>query len=306
MRLVFLGYGQLGATMLRGLARHHEVALVLTHDCDFTGLGEPDVEVAAAELGLPVVRSPRAAEPDVHARVREAAPEVIVSTNWRTTVPPEVLHIPRLGALNVHDALLPRYAGFGAVNWAIRNGENQTGLTVHYMDEKLDTGPVVVRSLVPIHPDDTAGQVLARLTARYVPACLEALERVEQGDRGETQDRLDGSFYHRIRLPDTRIDWRDGTPRLHDLVRGQSDPFLNAWTTHQGLRLFVKAATPPERAYCGTPGRIIAQAEGGIAVACGHTPEPDARGLILLQVQTEGGPPVRAVDYFVRCGGYLH
>jgi methionyl-tRNA formyltransferase len=304
MRIVFMGYGELGANVLRGLAPHHEVMLVLTHEAHFTGLGEADVDDAAADLGLPVLHSPRAAEPGVHARVRAAGPDVIVSTNWRTTVPPEVLCIPRLGALNVHDALLPRYAGFGAVNWAIRNGEHETGLTVHFMDEKLDTGPVVTRSTVAIGPDDTAGQVLARLKASYVPTLLGALDQVSGGSRGEPQGP-DGSFYHRIRLTDTRIDWRDGTQRLHDLVRGQSDPFVNAWTTHDGLRLFIKAAAPPERAWCGTPGRIIAHAEGGVAVACGRTPDEDSRGLILLQVQTEGGPAVRAVDYFVRGSGYL-
>ncbi|MGZ4665337.1 MAG: hypothetical protein ACXV5Q_09920 [Frankiaceae bacterium] len=88
-------------------------------------------------------------------------------------------------------------------------------------------------------------------------------------------------------------------------MRGQSDPFLNAWTIHEGQRLFVKVARPPQRAYCGTPGRIVRAAEDGIAVACGRRGDPDARGLILLQVCTEDGPPVRAVDYFTEARGYL-
>jgi methionyl-tRNA formyltransferase len=205
----------------------------------------------------------------------------------------------------VHDALLPDYAGFGAVNWAIRNGETDTGLTVHFMDEELDTGPIVTRAIVKIGPHDTAGQVLESLIAEYLPVTLRALEMVERGHRGEHQTPADGSFYHRIGLDDTRIDWSLGSTTLYNLVRGQSDPFVNAWARHDGHRLFIKAAAVPDRAYGGTPGRIVKAAEGGITVACGSPADPDARGLVLLQVQTEQGPPVRAIDYFLKVRGYL-
>ncbi|PZG02550.1 methionyl-tRNA formyltransferase [Micromonospora deserti] len=306
MRVVFLGYGQLGATVLRGIAPHHEVLLVLTHRAEFSGLGEPDVERTAAELGLPVRFSATAGEPELHDELRRLAPEVIVSTNWRTRVPVEVLRIPEGGAINTHDALLPAYAGFGAVNWAIRNGEEETGLTVHYMAEELDTGPVIARARVKIGPHDTAGYVLERLLDEYVPVTLHALDRVRQGDRGEPQATTGASFYHRIGVADTRIDWRDKASVIYNLIRGQSDPFVNAWTTHRGLRLWVKAATRPPRAYGGTPGRIVKAEYGGVAVACGTHADGDDRGVVLLQVATETGPPVRAVDYFTTFGEYVH
>ncbi|MBB4701455.1 methionyl-tRNA formyltransferase [Sphaerisporangium siamense] len=305
MRILFMGYGELGANMLGGLVKRHEVVTVLTHVAEFGGLGEPDVEQLAGKLGIPLVFSATAAEPDLWRRAEELAPDVIVSTNWRTRAPIELLRIPRLGSLNVHDALLPEYAGFGSVNWSIRDGRTEIGLTVHFMDAELDTGPVVTRALVPIGPHDTAGAVLSKLLDEYVPVTLRALELVESGHRGERQPATGGTFYHRIGVEDTRIDWRDGTTQVYNLVRGQSDPFLNAWTTHNGGRLYVKVARPPERGYCGTPGRVVRAAEGGVAVACGRRGDPDARGLILLQVATEDGPPVRAVDYFTKMGGYL-
>jgi methionyl-tRNA formyltransferase len=304
MRLIFMGYGFLGANVLRALARHHDVALVVTHETAFSGLDEPDVERTAARLGIPVEISSRADQPELHARMEAIGADAITSTNWRTTVPPEVLRIPRLGILNVHDALLPRYAGFGAVNWAIRNGECRTGLTAHLMDEQLDTGPVITRAEIPITAHDDAGQVLDRLLAEYVPVTLQALSMLEAGHAAEPQSGA-ASFYHRIGLEDTRIDWTCGTTELYNLVRGQADPFINAWTEHLGQRLYVKAAAIPERAYRGTPGRIVKAADGGVAVACGGPRHPDGQGLILLQVQTEDGPPVRAVDYFLTFGGYL-
>ncbi|MEV6980947.1 methionyl-tRNA formyltransferase [Sphaerisporangium sp. NPDC051017] len=305
MRVLFMGYGELGANMLGGLVRRHDVVTVLTHVAEFGGLGEPDVEQFAGKLGIPLIYSSTAAEPELWQKVEELAPDVIVSTNWRTRAPIELLRVPRLGALNVHDALLPEYAGFGSVNWSIRDGRTEIGLTVHFMDAELDTGPVVARALVPIGPHDTAGMVLQKLMSEYVPVTLRALDLVGAGHTGEPQPTTGGTFYHKIGLEDTRIDWRDSTTEVYNLVRGQSDPFINAWTTHNGARLFVKVARPPERGYCGTPGRIIRAAEDGVAVACGRRGDPDARGLILLQVKTEDGPPVRAVDYFRKVRGYL-
>jgi methionyl-tRNA formyltransferase len=305
MRVVFLGYGELGANVLRGIADHHEVLMVLTHPSHFARLCEPDLERVAADLALPLAFSTKASEPGLHQRIRDVCPQVIVSTNWRTTVPPDVLCIPPLGAVNVHDALLPYYAGFGAVNWAIRNGEDVTGLTVHYMDEKLDTGPVIERSVVKIGPQDTAAHVLERLLAEYVPVTLRALELVERGFRGEPQVPGAGSFYHRIRTEDTRIDWRESATDIYNLIRGQSDPFVNAWTMYEGARLWVKSAKLPNRSYGGTPGRIVRSEEGGVVVASGRPADRDDRGVLLMEVATQGGSAVPAADLFTTFGGYL-
>jgi methionyl-tRNA formyltransferase len=305
LRVAFLGYGQLGATVLRGLHQHHHVALVVTHRPEFSGMAEPDVVEAALDLGVDVTLSSHAREPELHRRLRDLDADVIVSTNWRTPVPKDVLCVPRLGAVNIHDALLPRYAGLGAVNWAIRNGDRTTGLTAHLMDEELDTGPVITQTRVEIGPHDTAADVLERLLSQYVPVALRALELLELGHRGTPQALEEGTFYHRIGLEDTRIQWLESTTSVYNLVRAQVDPFLNSWTTYRGQRLFVKSATPPTRAYCGTPGRIVKVAEGGIAVACGQPGATDSRGIILRCVQVEGQEPVQAIDLFRRFGDYL-
>jgi methionyl-tRNA formyltransferase len=305
VKVAFLGYGEIGTTVLGGVASRHHVGMVVTHESGFTGLETNGVLAMAEERGLPVVSARNAGEPQVLAALREFAPEVLVSANWRTTVPESALEIPSLYPLNVHDALLPAYAGFGSVNWAIRNGDTEIGLTVHVMEAELDTGPVVCQVVVPIGPEDTAGDVYRNLLAEYPGAVLKALELVGEGATPTKQSTEGATFYHRITLADTRIDWALPTERLLNLVRAQSDPFLNAWFTAGDRRVFVKRAVAPLRDYRGTPGRVLRHAEGGVAVACGPSWESGSRGLILLEVQPEGQQPLPASEYFRKPGAQL-
>ncbi|WP_158841570.1 methionyl-tRNA formyltransferase [Saccharothrix deserti] len=302
MKLVFFGYGELGAVGVDSLVEPHVVALVLTHRTEFTGLGEPHVAELVEKHGLPVHISSNAREPEIRQLLRDADADAIVSTNWRTRLPGDLLGMAKLGALNVHDALLPSYSGFGAVNWAIRNGETEAGVTVHLMEEELDTGPAVVQHRVPIGPHDTALQVYEAVTAQYVPATLAALEKLAAGDRGTPQDPTRRTFYHRIGEDDTMIDWSQSTARIYNLIRGQSDPYINAWTTFDGRKVAVKSAALPDGGYCGTPGKVVRQAQGGVAVVCGQTGSPDALGIILLEVQVEGDEPRPATEVFKKMG----
>ncbi|MEU1671092.1 formyltransferase family protein [Streptomyces roseifaciens] len=183
MRIVFLGYGEIGATVLGRLAERHEVTMVVTHEPAYAGLREQHVVTLAEKLGLPFRFARRADEPQVLPVLREAAPEVLLSANWRTRLPESVLNIPTRYPVNVHDALLPAYAGFGSVNWSIRNGESRIGLTVHVMERELDTGPVLHTVEVPIGEDETAGSVYAALLREYPDAVLTALDRIAQDVR---------------------------------------------------------------------------------------------------------------------------
>ncbi|MEU7477112.1 methionyl-tRNA formyltransferase [Lentzea sp. NPDC042327] len=299
MRIVFFGYGELGAVVLSALVEHHDVVLVLTHRTEFTGLGEPHVADLVEQHGLRSVISSNGREPELPAQLRELGADAIVSTNWRTRLPGELLTTSRLGALNVHDALLPKFSGFGAVNWAVREHESETGVTVHLMEPELDTGPVVVQRVVPIGDHDTATEVYEQVTAQYVPATLEALQKLAAGDRGTAQDASKRTFWHRITEDDTRIDWTRSTREIYDLVRGQSDPYVNAWTMLDGRKVAVKRAAPPSMGFCGTPGRVVRQADGGVAVVTG------TEGIILLEVQVDGEEARPAAEVFKKMGGRL-
>ncbi len=296
MKAVFFGYGEIGATVLGPLAARHEVSAVVTHRPEFGGLGAGHVAAIAHQLGLrTLIADDLADAPEVVQALRTLAPEVLVSANWRTRVPEDVLAIPSLCPLNIHDALLPDYAGFGSVNWSIRNGETAIGLTVHVMERDLDTGPIVHTVTVPIASQDTATVVYSALLKEYPHAVLTALDRVAAGVTPVPQ-RAGGSFYHRITEADTRIDWTQPTTRILDLVRAQSDPFVNAWCLLDGGKLYIKTATFPARTYRGTPGRVVAHVGGGVAVVCGHSWSPDAHGVVLLEVARPGEPAGPATD----------
>lgn len=300
-----MGYGSLGAVVLSALVKDHDVAVVLTHPTQFRGLDDHAVLRVAEAAELPLMTGTSGAEPAILAAVGACRADAIVSTNWRTTAPMDLLDLAKLGALNVHDALLPKYSGFGAVNWAIRNGEDRTGVTVHMMEAELDSGPVIAQTVVPIHDEDTATAVTERVTDQYVPTILLALRRLENGDRGQPQDVAQRTFYHKIGLEDVEIDWRAGTRSVYNLIRSQSDPFINAWSWFENRRLRIKSARLPETTYCGTPGRLLRRAEGGVAIACGPVGKAESRGLILDRVETDDDCSVLAGDFFAKMGGYL-
>jgi methionyl-tRNA formyltransferase len=293
--------------VLGPLIRHHDVVAVLTHPAGFTDLDGTQVESMARQAQIPVLLATATFDRDLIDRLATCDADVLVSTNWRTRLPAPVLTVARYGAINVHDALLPRYAGFGAVNWAIRDGCDHTGLTVHVMEEELDTGPILLQTRIDIGPCDTATIAYQRLVAQYGPAVLAALDRLARGERGTPQDPAGASFGHRITIADTRIDWTWPTTAIVDLVRAQSPPFVNAWCRDAAERLRVTRAGAPRRAARGTPGRVVTAAEGGVLVACGRPGESDARGVLLLEVAPDGGSAIPAAEYLgpVRGARYL-
>jgi methionyl-tRNA formyltransferase len=278
----------------------------VTHEPSFGGLDEDHVASLSSWLELPTLYARNAGEDHVIRAIKDCEPEVLVSANWRTTVPEPVLEIPSRYPVNIHDALLPGYAGFGSVNWAIRNGETRIGLTVHVMEAELDTGPVLHTVVVPIDAEDTAGIVYARLLREYPGGVLTALGLIADGIRPVPQPTVGASFYHRITEADNKIDWSLPTTLLVNLIRAQSDPFRNAWCTVNGEKLYVKRAKRPVRSYRGTPGRVVRHAEGGVAVVCGPSWEADSNGIILLEIQREGHRSQPAAQYFTKLGIQLH
>lgn len=307
MKVIFAGYGELGMAVLEPLLQRHEVVAVLTHPEGFTGLEGSHVQNLGQRSGVPVFLASTGRENGLADTLSDLSADVLVSTNWRTRMPPELLKVSQAGAVNVHDALLPSYAGFGAVNWAIRDGQDHTGLTVHFMSEELDAGPVILQTRLDIGDSEDATSVTERLTAQYGDALLKALQLVGDGYQGNEQDMSQAWFGHRITVQDTQIDWTWPTRHIVNLVRAQSVPFVNAWCLYQGERLFATCAVAPQRAVRGAPGRIVANAEDGVIVGCGEPGNPQARGVVLTQVRPDGGDPIGAADFFgpVRGARYL-
>ncbi|MCP9489467.1 MAG: methionyl-tRNA formyltransferase [Solirubrobacteraceae bacterium MAG38_C4-C5] len=310
MNVVLFAYQTWGHRVLQALTEsRHEVVLVATHppgDDAYETIWTDSVQRLAEQHGLPVLVK---ALPDdeTAARVRDAGADVMVACNWRTWIPPEIFAAPRLGTLNVHDSLLPAYAGFAPLNWAVINGEPEVGITAHVMDERLDRGAIILQPRVTVEPDDTIGDLFAKTLMLFGPTTVAALDHMEHGT-GERrpQDPAQATFFHKRAEEDSRIDWIWPAQDIANLVRAQADPYPNAFSFHGAARLQIRSASVSPTRAGGTPGRIFARQGDGVIIVCG----PDARrgrnhGLVIEQLRTEDGEELAAGDYFKRLGGYL-
>ncbi|MCW6009242.1 methionyl-tRNA formyltransferase [Micromonospora sp. CPCC 205371] len=309
MRVVMFGYQTWGHRTLQALLdSEHEVALVVTHppsEHAYEKIWDDSVAELAEKHGVPVLI--RSRPDDLVEPLRAVDPDIIVATNWRTWIPPEVFTLPRLGTLNVHDSLLPAYAGFSPLIWALINGEPEVGVTAHMMDEVLDAGDIVIQRAVPVGPTDTTTDLFYRTLELFGPITTDALALIATGRTDWVkQDRSKASFFHKRSIEDSRVDWTWPAEEIERLVRAQSDPYPNAFTYHRGERLRVVSAAVSEGRYGGTPGRIFIREGDGVVIVGGA----DARrgrnpGLVLRRVRTEDGTEYAATDYFRTMGGYL-
>ncbi|MEU5320811.1 formyltransferase family protein [Streptomyces sp. NPDC021056] len=310
MRVVMFGYQTWGHRTLQALlASEHDVVLVVTHpksEHAYEKIWSDSVADLAEEHGVPVVIRNRP-DDELFERLKEADPDIIVANNWRTWIPPHIFGLPRHGTLNVHDSLLPKYAGFSPLIWALINGEPEVGVTAHMMDAELDAGDIVRQESVAVEPTDTATDLFHKTVALIAPVTIGALDLIAAGQTEFTpQDRSQASFFHKRSIEDSRIDWTWPAEDLQRLIRAQSEPYPSTFTFHKGKRLEVLAAVVSEGLYGGTPGRIFYREGDGVVIVAGA----DARtgrnhGLAITRVRTEDGRELGATEYFTSMGGYL-
>ncbi|MEO3860235.1 methionyl-tRNA formyltransferase [Acrocarpospora sp. B8E8] len=309
MRVVMFGYQTWGHRTLQALLdSRHEVVLAVTHprsEHAYEKIWDDSVADLAAESGVPALLRNRPT--DLADVIRELAPDLIVANNWRTWLPPEIFDLPVHGTLNVHDSLLPAYAGFSPLIWALINGEKEVGVTAHRMNAELDAGDILVQRAVPVGPGDTATDLFFRTVDLIAPIVHDALELIDSGNAEWTpQDRSAASFFHKRAVEDSRIDWTWPAEDLERLIRAQSDPYPNAYTFCRGERLRIVSAAVSQARYGGTPGRIFIREGDGVVIVAGV----DARngrspGLLVKRVRTDDGTEHAAIDYFKTMGGYL-
>ncbi|MFJ4969947.1 methionyl-tRNA formyltransferase [Streptomyces sp. NPDC088755] len=310
MRVVMFGYQTWGHRTLQALLdSEHDVVTVVTHprsEHAYEKIWSDSVADLAEKHGIPVIIRNRP-DDELVERLKEVAPDIIVANNWRTWMPPEIYNLPVHGTLNIHDSLLPAYAGFSPLIWALINGEPEVGVTAHLMDEELDAGDIVVQRSVAVGPADTATDLFHRTVDLITPVTTEALDLIASGRTEFTrQDRSKASFFHKRAEEDIRIDWTWPAEALERLIRAQSAPYPSAFTFHKGQRLEVVSAVVSEGRYGGTPGRIFYREGDGVVIVAGA----DARtgrnhGLAITRVRTGDGRELPATEYFTSMGGYL-
>ncbi|MFF0814747.1 methionyl-tRNA formyltransferase [Rhodococcus sp. NPDC003318] len=310
MKVATLGYQTWGHRTLQALVDStHEVVLAVTHpksDHAYEKMWADSVADLAAAHEIPVHI---ATKPDeaFRAALADAQPDIIVANNWRTWLPQEVFGRPKYGTLNIHDSLLPKYTGFSPLIWALINGESEVGVTAHLMDEELDAGDIVLQRATPVGPKDTVTDLFHRTVDMIGPITVDALALIESGRTDWTpQDRSQATFFHKRAPEDSRIDWTWPAEVIERLVRAQSDPYPNAFTTFKGQRIRVLASSVSTGHYGGTPGRVFIHEGDGMVIVAG----PDAwsgrnHGLSIERVRLDDGTEMTGREFFPHGGGYL-
>ena len=274
---VVFGYHNVGARCLRVLLAHGvRVPLVVTHvDDPRENVWFERVAHVADDYGLTWIAPDDANVSDVVARIRSLRPDFLFSFYYRRMLAPSLLATPRLGALNMHGSLLPKYRGRAPVNWAVLHGERQTGATLHYMADKPDAGDIVAQHSVPILPDDTAKDVFDKVTVAAEIALDAALPALMAGTAPRIAQNLAAGSYFGGRGPeDGRIDWSRSAATIHNLVRAVAPPYPGALTTIRGVPVRILStrvqdaqAPPATPTLVSHDGSIVAHCGGGGTLA---------------------------------------
>lgn len=310
MRIIFFGYQSWGHICLKSLIENnYEIPLIVTHPQSshpYEKIWSESVIDLAKQNKIEVwERRDVVRKKDID-YLKKLNADLFVLSNWRKLMKPNVFSIPKLGTINIHDSLLPEYAGFAPINWAIANGETKTGVTVHFVDYGIDTGDIILQKVIPIGSQETATDILQKVLPSCSKLMLEAIGLIERGEAPRIkQDLTKRTFYHKRGLKESSIDWNKSNLEIYNLIRAQSDPYPNVFTKSQGKILKIKKASLSKDIYNGTPGRIFAKKEKGVVVICGETRESNNQGLVIEVVQEENRKPMPANDYFKSLSIYL-
>lgn len=295
LRTVFLGTPELARTILSRLVTSPDVMIVAVATQPDRPVGRglqvtaTPVRQEAEHLGLPVLQPKSARDPDFLATLRELAPDLIVVAAYGQILPQALLDVPRLGCLNIHTSLLPRWRGAAPIQWALASGDRETGVTLMRMEAGLDTGPMVAKVRTPITDTDTGQTLHDRLALLGAQLLVESIRAYAEGHLPPQPQPAEGVTYARkITRDDGRLDWTQPAEVLWHRLRAFT-PWPGAYCFVPGnpkpKLLKVHVATPatvPLRTPV-TPGTVIASGADGITVACG------SGALHLTEVQPEGG-----------------
>ncbi len=286
MRVVFMGTPAFSVPVLEALHARHEVVRAYSQPPRPAGRGKKDrpspVQERAEALGIPVRHPVRLRDAADQADFAALNADVAVVVAYGLILPKPILDAPRLGCLNIHASLLPRWRGAAPIHRAIMAGDAATGVCIMQMDEGLDTGPVLLRREVPIGPQETTAELHDRLSLLGAEAILEALDRLPDLT-AEPQADLGVTYAAKIDKAEARVDWTRPAAEVDRQIRGLS-PFPGAWADVQGER--VKLLKSRLAVGQGAPGKVL----DGFTIACG------TGAVEVLEAQREGKRPMAAGD----------
>ena len=298
MRILFMGTPEFAVASLRRLVEDgHEICGVFTQPDKPKNRGHKlmfsPVKEYALTQNLPVYQPLKMRDGEAEALVKQLAPELIVVAAYGKILPEEILNTPPYGSINVHSSLLPKYRGAAPINWAILDGEAETGVSIMYMAKELDAGDVILQKTTPIGEQEDAQTLTARLAELGAQALSEAVEALRNGTAGRTpQDASQQAYASMLSRDMSPIDWNRTARQINCQVRGLIPwPCATAELAGQRFKIYE---TVLGRETDAAPGTILSAGKQGIEVACG-----DGRSLYLTQLQAEGGKRMAAAAYLL-------
>jgi len=295
MRIVFAGTPEFAAEHLKALIDSpYEVVAVYTQPDRPAGRGQKLMPSAVKQLavdnGIQVLQPPTLRNADAQAELAALKPDLMVVVAYGLILPQAVLDIPRLGCINSHASLLPRWRGAAPIQRAVEAGDNESGVTVMRMEAGLDTGPMLLKVSTPISATDTGGTLHDRLAEMGPPAVLEAVAGLAAGTlQGEVQDDSLATYAHKLNKDEARLDWSRPAVELERLIRA-FNPWPICHSTLNGEAVKVLAASLSTGS--GAPGEILGASKDGLIVACGE------QALCLTRLQLPGGKALNFSDLF--------
>ncbi|QEY34034.1 methionyl-tRNA formyltransferase [Caproiciproducens galactitolivorans] len=294
MRIIFMGTPDFAVPCLQSIIEKHTVCAVFTQPDKPKGRGyaltPPPVKVLSQEKNIPVYQPKTLRTEEAAQLIRDLHPDAIVVVAYGKILPKEILAVPPYGCINVHASLLPKYRGAAPIQWAVINGEKETGVTTMYMAEGLDTGDMLLKEKIEIGSEETAGELHDRLSQLGAELIIKTLEGIEKGAIQRIPQGDSETCYASMLTKElSHIDWNKPAQEIHNLVRGLS-PWPVADTTFHGKLLKIYK-TKIVDGYSGEAGHPV-NANGVFIVCCGGN-----TALELLEVQYEGKKRMSGKDF---------
>ena len=298
MRIVFMGTPDFAVPSLEALvAAGHEVCGVFCQPDKPVGrhqnkLQPPAVKVCAQSHDIPVFQPTKLRDGTALAQLQELNPELIVVAAYGRILPDDILALPPKGCINVHSSLLPKYRGAAPINWAVINGEKETGVTIMHMATELDAGDIIDQVKTPIAPDENVEAVHDRLAQLGGELLVKVVADIAAGTAQRIpQDHSQATLAPMLSRALSPIDWSRSAKEIHDQVRGLT-PWPATSTDILGDTIKVFAVEEPGIETGKAAGTILAANKAGIDVACG-----DGKVIRLTEIQAPGSRRMSAANY---------
>ena len=294
MRVCFMGTPDFAASVLERVAEEHEIVLVVTQPDRVNGRGGKvtvsDVKAWAIEHDVPVFQPEKIRKPEAIEELKKYDFDIAVVAAFGQILPPAVLDMPKYGCVNVHASLLPRYRGAAPIQWAVINGDKETGVTTMQMGPGLDDGDILLQEAVPISPDETGGSLFDKLAVTGGKLILKTLSGIEAGTiKPRKQDETAATHVGMIRKDMGNLDFTRSAAELERLVRGLN-PWPSAYTFLDGKMLKIWKAEIRKKNNDAAPGTCVRE-ENDLYVATGEG------FLKFLEVQIEGKKRMAVSDF---------